>query len=92
MVDEPTDGRRLRRQEGTGLDEAVGYGFHHNAYTSTLAQVGIIGFLGVVLAVWSPVFVGMKLVRASNDRGSMLLGGLGIVDRRAAGRPGHGHR
>lgn len=75
----PLMGRGFGAQEGSGLEEAVGYGFHHNAYTSTLAQVGVIGFIGVVLAVWSPVFVGMKLVRAGNDRGTVLLGGLGIV-------------
>lgn len=75
----PLMGRGFGAQEATGLDMAVGYGFHHNAYTSTLAQVGIIGFIGVVLTVWSPVFVGMKLVRAGNDRGSVLIGGLGIV-------------
>ncbi|MBC8106753.1 MAG: hypothetical protein H7Z14_09205 [Anaerolineae bacterium] len=75
----PLMGRGFGAQESTGLDSAVGFGFHHNAYSSTLVQVGIIGFLGVVLAVWSPVFVGMKLVRAGNDRASVLIGGLGIV-------------
>jgi hypothetical protein len=76
----PLLGHGFAAQEATGLSEAVGWGFHHNAYTSTLAQVGIIGFAGVVMAVWCPIFIGIKLIRAANDdRGAILLGGLGIV-------------
>ncbi|CAN5715332.1 hypothetical protein BH09PLA1_BH09PLA1_34760 [soil metagenome] len=75
----PLMGKGFGAQEASGLASDVGGGFHHNAYTSTLAQVGLFGFIGVVLAVWSPVFVGMKLVRSGTDRGSVLLGGLGIV-------------
>ena len=79
----PVIGHGFAAQEAiAGSSEAGGdvtWGFHHNAYTSTLAQVGIIGFAGVVMAVWSPIFIGIKLVRNATDRGSVLMGGLGIV-------------
>jgi hypothetical protein len=67
-------------EESTGWGGAaeVGFGFHHNAYTSTLAQTGLIGFAGLMMAVYCPIILGFKLVRMKWDRTSTLIGGLGF--------------
>ena len=76
----PLFGRGFAIQEAGGKSAEVGYGFHHNAYTSTLAQTGSIGFVGVLTAVWGPVFVGMKLIKhGKGNRAAMLIGATGIV-------------
>jgi hypothetical protein len=76
----PLFGRGFGIQESGGKSAEVGYGFHHNAYTSTLAQTGLIGFIGVLTAVWGPVFVGMKLIKhGKGNRAAMLIGATGIV-------------
>lgn len=76
----PISGKGFAIQEATGRGEDVGYGFHHNAYTSTLAQTGIFGFVGVCIAVLGPIVVGMQLIRhGRGQRAAMLVGALGIV-------------
>jgi hypothetical protein len=77
----PVMGRGFAFEESLGLEGAarVGFGYHHNAYTSTLAQTGLVGFIGVVMAVWCPIFLGYRMVRQQFDRGSVIIGALGII-------------
>jgi hypothetical protein len=64
-----------------GLEGAasVGFGFHHNAYTSTLAATGIAGGVGICMAVWGPILLGWRMVRDRFDKASLLIGALGII-------------
>lgn len=77
----PIMGRGFAIEESLGFEgaQAVGFGYHHNSYTSTLAQTGLVGFAGVVMAVWCPIIVGYKMVRDRFDRSSVLIGALGII-------------
>ena len=77
----PIFGKGFAAEEALGEEGAieVGFGFHHNAYTSTLVQTGIIGFAGVVMAVWSPAIIGFRLVRDRWDRTTVIIGSLGVI-------------
>jgi hypothetical protein len=76
----PVVGKGFAIQEASGTGAEVGYGFHHNAYTSTLAQNGLIGFAGILIAVWGPVFIGLKLIKHANgNRAALMMGATGIV-------------
>jgi hypothetical protein len=77
----PLIGQGFAIEESLGLSGAmaVGHGYHHNAYTSTLAQTGLVGFTGTIMAVYCPIFIGYKMVRQRYDRATMLIGALGII-------------
>jgi hypothetical protein len=58
-------------------DQAIG--LRHNTWTSTLAETGLIGFSAMALVVGSTFVVGRRMVRDWTDRGSVLVGALGVV-------------
>jgi hypothetical protein len=58
-------------------DQAIG--LRHNTWTSTLAETGLIGFSAMALVVTSTFVVGRRMVRDWTDRGSVLVGALGVV-------------
>jgi hypothetical protein len=80
-ITNPIFGKGFAAEESLGEEGAieVGFGFHHNAYTSTLVQTGIFGFAGVVMAVWCPAIIGYKLVRDRWDRTTVIIGSLGVI-------------
>ena len=72
---------------GFGIHEAKfhtltpdqGMGLRHNSWSSTLAETGIIGFSAMALVVFGTFVVGRRMVRDWTDRGSVLVGALGVV-------------
>ena len=61
------------------LSEAQQMGLKHNTWVATLAESGLIGFSAMVLVVGSTFVVGRRMVRDWTDRGSVLVGALGVV-------------
>jgi hypothetical protein len=53
--------------------------FRHNTWTSTLAESGIIGFSAMALMCIGQVVVGRRMVKQRLDRGSVLIGGMGVI-------------
>ena len=51
----------------------------HNSWTSTLAESGLIGFTGFAIIAVAQIVVGRRMVRDNTDRGSVLLGGAGVI-------------
>jgi hypothetical protein len=54
-------------------------GLRHNTWTSTLAETGLIGFSAMALVVGGTFVVGRRMVLDWTDRGSVLVGALGVV-------------
>ena len=54
-------------------------GLRHNTWVSTLAETGLVGFSAMVLVVGGTYVVGRRMVRDWTDRGSVLVGALGVV-------------
>lgn len=54
-------------------------GYHHNSWTSTLAQTGLLGGTAAAIAIFGTIVVGRRMIRANTDRGSTLLGALGTI-------------
>jgi hypothetical protein len=75
----PLIGNGFAAEEASGRGDEVGGGFHHNSWTSTLCQTGIIGFIGCFIAVCGPIFVGLRMIRAQTDRVCTLIGACGVV-------------
>ena len=69
-------GLAIQNQEENAL---MGYSFKHNAWTSTLAETGLIGFSGMLLVFGGVVLVGARMVRDRLDRTSVLVGALGVI-------------
>lgn len=68
-----TDVLRYRRFE------IAGYAYRHNAWTSTLAESGIIGFAAISCMVGGMIVAGRRLARDSRDKGYVLIGALGVI-------------
>jgi len=62
-----------------GGKTARGYvAIKHNGWTSTLAETGIFGFIGLLLLVSSMILVGYRMVHQRTDAASLLMGGVGF--------------
>ena len=61
----------------TALDGLKGY--RHNSWSGTLAESGLIGFSAMALLCFGQIVVGRRLIRDRLDRGTILMGGLGVI-------------
>jgi hypothetical protein len=53
--------------------------FRHNAWTSTLAESGTIGFAAIACMVFGTIVVGRRLAKDGVDRGYVLMGALAVI-------------
>jgi hypothetical protein len=61
------------------LSQDQAMGLRHNTWSSTLAETGIIGFSAMALVVVGTFVVSRRMVRDWTDRGTVLVGALGVV-------------
>ena len=67
---------------GFGIQDTQGEnhgGFRHNTWTSTLAETGLFGFAAFSFLCIGQIVIGRRMVRDRLDRGSVLIGGLGVI-------------
>jgi hypothetical protein len=62
-----------------GLSERQQMGLRHNTWVATLAESGLVGFSAMALVVGGTYVVGRRMVRDWTDRGTVLVGALGVV-------------
>ena len=60
-------------------NELLANGARHNAWTSTLAESGLIGFSAFLIVCVAQIVVGRRMIRDHLDRGTVLIGGLGVI-------------
>jgi hypothetical protein len=61
------------------LTEKEANGLKHNTWVFTLAETGVVGFAAVALVVGGTYVVGRRMVCDRTDRGSVLVGALGVT-------------
>jgi hypothetical protein len=61
------------------LREKEAEGLKHNTWVFTLAETGVVGFSAMALVVGGTFVVGRRMVRDRTDRGSVLVGALGVA-------------
>ncbi len=67
-------GRQYEEEHGE-----IGMGTNHNVWTSALAQMGPIGFLGYAIPVIGSIVVGFRIWRDQTDRDMSILGAIGAI-------------
>src|SRR5258706_1339549 len=77
-VESPVIGNGFGYTIGRGL-ESEGVAFFHNVWTSSLAMLGLVGFGTYATPVIASIVVGRRMVRQAVDKGSMLIGGIGVT-------------
>ena len=66
-------------------DLATGYhGYHHNVWTSTLSETGIIGLAGMLVVVFGTIVIGQRLAKDRGGRPYVLTGALAAITGVAA--------
>lgn len=76
----PIFGAGFAVQEGLiSRGDPLGFGFHHNAFTDTLAKTGLIGFTAIVLVLGGCMSIGRRMVFDGTDRGTVLVGALAFI-------------
>jgi len=61
------------------LTQKQSEGLKHNTWVFTLAETGLVGFSAMALVVGGTFVVGRRMVRDRTDRGSVLVGALGVA-------------
>lgn len=56
-----------------------GVAFNHNVWSASLATLGILGFAAYLIPVLGIIVVGRRLIRDGTDRGSILIGVIGVT-------------
>jgi len=54
-------------------------GAHHNAWTDIMAKTGLLGLIPALLVIGGSIVIGRRMVHEQVDRGSILLGALGVI-------------
>jgi hypothetical protein len=77
-LDSPVIGNGFGYTVARGL-EGEGVAFYHNVWSSSLAMMGILGFGAYATPIIAMIVVGWRMVRQAVDKGSLLMGVIGVT-------------
>jgi hypothetical protein len=79
FLQNPVLGRGFGIQDTGAMLDADNRGARHNSWTNALVETGLPGFAAAVLFVGGIVVIGRRMILSGTDRGSVLMGALGVV-------------
>lgn len=78
-IKSPLIGRGFGFQDTPGMKEVEAYGTRHNSWTNAFVETGLVGVVTDAVIVIGCIVVGRRMIKARTDRGTVLIGAMGVA-------------